>query len=158
MYRKIIISGATAAVVLGAGTAALATTGAQSTSGTPAASSTSSTQAKAGANGKAKRSPLARAAHAQITVKTKKGYVTRDLIRGTVTSVSTTSITVQAGDRTTETYVVGAGTKVVAKATTKGAKPSASTIGKVAKGQRVLVSGTGTSTLTAKRIVDLGTK
>ncbi len=101
---------------------------------------------------------LRHAAHAAITVKTKKGYVTRDLINGTVTAVSSTSITVEAGDRTSETYVVGTATKVVARATTKGAKPTASVISKVAKGQHVIVSGTGTSPLTAKRIVDLGTK
>lgn len=161
MYRKIVLSGVTAAVVLGAGTAALATTGASATSGTPTPSSTSSTHAttgKAAKAGKHKRSPLGRAVHAKITVKTKKGYVTRDLIRGTVTAVSSTSITVRAGDRTTETYVVGKDTKVLARAATKGAKPTASSISKVSKGQHVLVGGTGTSTLTATRIVELATK
>ena len=158
MYRKILVGGVTAAAVLGAGTAALATT-TGTTSGTPSPSaSSSSTHAqhdKTGTNGKGKHSPLRRAAHAQITVKTKKGYVTRDLIRGTVTSVSATSITVQAGDKTTETFVVGAGTKVVARTGTKGAKPAASSISKVVKGKHVVVSGTGTSTLTAVHIVQL---
>ena len=160
MYRKILVGGATAAVVLGAGTAALATTGSATTAGTPAASSSSSssTHAPAAAGHKHKRSALRRAAHATITVKTKKGYVTRDLINGTVTAVSATSITVQAGDRTSETFVVGKDTKVVARAATKGAKPAASSIGKVTKGQHVVVTGVGTSAPAAKRIVDLGTK
>lgn len=161
MYRKILVGGVTAAAILGAGTAALATTGSDTVSGTPAATSSSSpapaTHAKA-KNGKGKHSPLRHAAHAKITVKTKKGYVTRDLINGTVTAVSSTSITVQSGDKTTETFVVGKTTKVVARAATKGAKPTASTIAKVAKGQHVIVTGTGTSKLAAKHIVDLGTK
>ena len=160
MYRKILVGGVTAAAILGAGTAALATTGSDTTSGTPAASSSSAApsshaQAK---NGKGKHSPLRRAAHAKITVKTKKGYVTRDLINGTVTAVSSTSITVQAGDKTTETFVVGKTTKVVARATTKGAKPTASSIAKVTKGQHVVVTGIGTSKPVARRVVDLGTK
>ena len=151
MYRKILVGGATAAVILGAGTAALATTG--TTSGTPSPSTSStSTHAK---TGKGKHSPLRRAAHAEITVKTKKGYVTRDLIRGTVTAVSATSITVQAGDKVTETFVVGKDTKVMARTGTKGAKPAASSISLVVKGKHVVVSGTGSTTLTAKRIVAL---
>jgi hypothetical protein len=157
MYRKILVGGVTAAAILGAGTAALATTGSDTTSGTPTPSGTSSsTHAKSGKHGKGKHSPLQRAAHAKITVKTKKGYVTRDLINGTVTAVSASSITVQAGDKTSETFVVGKDTKVVARAKTKGAKPTASSISKVSKGQHVLVGGTGTSTLTARHIVDLG--
>jgi hypothetical protein len=162
MYRKILVGGATAAVVLGAGTAALATTGSDTVAGTPAPTSTSSSAhakaGKTGKDGKRKHSALRRAAHAKITVKTKKGYVTRDLINGTVTSVSATSITVQAGDKTSETFVVGKDTKVVARAATKGAKPAASTISKVTKGQHVVVTGIGTSTVVAKHIVDLGTK
>ncbi|WP_375482142.1 hypothetical protein [uncultured Jatrophihabitans sp.] len=165
MYRKILVSGVTAAAILGAGTAALATTGSDTTAGTPSPSgtSTSSTHAKAGANGKdhkgkGKHSPLRRAAHAKITVKTKKGYVTRDLIRGTVTSVSASSISVQAGDKYSETFTVTKDTKVVARSGTKGAKPAASSISKVTKGQHVVVAGVGTSKATAKHIVDLGTK
>jgi hypothetical protein len=160
MYRKILVGGVTAVAILGAGTAALATTGSDTTSGTPAASSSSAAAANhaKAKHGKGKHSPLRHAAHARITVKTKKGYVTRDLINGTVTAVSTTSITVQAGDKTTETFVVGKATKVVARAATKGAKPTASSIGKVTKGQHVIVTGVGTSKPAAKHIVDLGTK
>ncbi|WP_375501836.1 hypothetical protein [uncultured Jatrophihabitans sp.] len=152
MYRKILVGGVTAAAILGASTAALATTGSASTGGTPSTNSAKSP------NSTKQHSPLRRAVHAEITVKTKKGYVTRDLIRGTVTAVSATSITVLAADKTSETYAVGKATKVVARAGTKGAKPATSSISNVTKGRHVLVTGTGTSTLTAKRIVDLGTK
>lgn len=157
MYRRVLTAGATAAVIIGAGTAALATTGSDTTSGTP----TTSTGAPA-APGHAKKKAakggegklLRRAVHAQIVTKGKDGsFVTHDIVTGTVTAVSATSITVQAADRTSETFVVNAETKVRLRTDGKGAP---STIGKVATGDTVLVAGTGTTTVTAKHIVDRG--
>ena len=98
MYRKIAVAGVTAAAIIGAGTAALAESG--STSGTPSpASSTSSTAtssgstAAAGAHG-AKGSRLGRLArrvvHGQFVTGQAGAFVTHDVIRGQVSSVSPT--------------------------------------------------------------------
>ncbi|HEV7205328.1 MAG TPA: hypothetical protein VGN18_12020 [Jatrophihabitans sp.] len=156
IYRRVLTAGATAAVIVGAGTAALATTSSDTTAGTPTTSS--SAPATPGHAGKAKRGGegklLRRAVHAQIVTKGKDGsFVTHDLITGTVTAVSATSITVQAADKTSETFVVNADTKVRLRTNGKGAP---STIDKVAQGDTVLVTGTGTATMTAKHIVDRG--
>jgi hypothetical protein len=96
---------------------------------------------------------LRRLAHGQFVVKGKDGrFETHDIIRGTVTAVSATSITVQAQDKKSETFAVTKDTKVRVRDKGKGA---ASTISKVAKGDRVMVAGTGTSALTAKHVVDV---
>jgi preprotein translocase subunit YajC len=154
MYRSVLITGVTAAAIVGAGTTALATTGSDTTSGTPTNTSSTTDQAnKAGQAGKNKL--LRRALHAQIVTKGKNGFVTHDFIKGTVTSVSATSITVEAADKRSDTFTIAKDTTVRARA---NGKATASTIGKVAKGDRVLVAGTGTTTLTAKHVVDLGRK
>ena len=79
-------------------------------------------------------------------------------IRGTVEAVDAGSMTVHTIDGGTATIALTKDTKVVARAATKGAKPSASSIGAVTKGQHVVVAGTGTTTRTAKHVLDLGTK
>jgi hypothetical protein len=153
MYRRILLGGVTAAVIVGAGSTALALTGSDSTNGTP--TSTSATTSSAPAHpGKAKgdRKLLRRLAHAQIVTRGKNGFVTHTLINGTVTAVSATSITVQAADKTSDTFVVDKDTKVRVRTNGHGA---ASSIDKVAKGDHVAVAGTGTSTITAKHIVDI---
>jgi hypothetical protein len=166
MYRRVLITGVTAAAIVGAGTTALAVTGTDTTSGTPTNTSSPKDHAKkadkhnagkdkAGKDKAGKGKLLKRAAHAQIVTKGKNGFVTHNLITGTVTSVSATSITVQAADKKSETFTVAKDTKVRARA---DGKASASTISKVVKGDRVLVAGTGTSTLTAKHVIDLGKK
>lgn len=150
MYRKILVGGLTAAAILGAGGTALALTA----SDTPSSgSSTSSPNHRPGEHaGKGRARLLKRLSHAQIVTRKGTGFVTHDLIRGTVTEVSSTSITVQAADKTAETFVVNGDTKVRVRANGHG---SASSIGKVAKGDQVFVAGTGTSTLTAKHVVDV---
>jgi hypothetical protein len=162
MYRRVLITGVTAAAIVGAGTTALAVTGSDATNGTPTGTNTSSPKDhanKAGKNKDGKKAGkgklLRRAVHAQVVTKGKGGFVTHNLITGTVTSVSATSITVQAADKKSETFTVAKDTKVRARA---DGKASASTISKVVKGDRVLVAGTGTSTLTAKHVIDLGKK
>jgi ABC-type oligopeptide transport system substrate-binding subunit len=154
MYRRILLGGVTAAVILGAGGTALALTGSNSTDGTASTTSATSTAAtqpgKAKAKGQTKL--LRKVAHAQIVRKGKDGFVTYTLIKGTVTSVSATSITVQAEDKKSETFSVNKDTKVRMRTNGKGA---ASSIDKVATGDRVLAVGTGTSTITAKRIVEV---
>lgn len=171
MYRKIVITGVTAAAIVGASGVALATTGSNVTTGTPSPSSTSSStpdqhHAKTGDAGKGdkgkgdkgkgdKRGLLKHLAHGQFVTKGKQGVITHDLIKGTVTSVSPTSITVQAIDKKSETFSVGKDTVVLIKA--KGQKAAKATISKVAKGDHVFVAGTGASAFAAKHIVDVGT-
>lgn len=79
-------------------------------------------------------------------------FVTHDAIRGTVNTVSATSITVTAADKVSETYAVTSKTRVrVFDATTH--KPVQASISAVKSGQKVIIAGTGKSTLTATRVV-----
>jgi len=78
-----------------------------------------------------------------------KTFTTHEAIRGQVTAVSATSITVKAADNVTETFVLNAGTKVHNRAT-----KAAASISDVKTGDPVLVAGTGTTTLTASRVVE----
>jgi hypothetical protein len=156
MYRKILLGGVAAAVIVGAGGTALAVTGSSTTAGTPSASSSSSRPSSSSSSKKAdakKKHPfLRRLEHGQFVTRGKGGQaVTHDLIKGTVTAVSSTSITVQATDKKSETFAVTKDTKVRVR---KDGKGSASTVASVAKGDHVMVSGTGTSTFTAGAIVD----
>lgn len=152
MYRKILIGGVTAAAIIGAGGTALALSGDQTTAGSPSGTTHSSGDHSAAKQAKRKGALLRRLQHGQIVTKGKDGFVTHDLINGSVTSVSATSITVQAADHTSETFVVTKDTKVRMRTTGKGATSS---IDKVAKGDHVLVAGTGTSTFTAKHVIDV---
>jgi hypothetical protein len=149
MWKKIAIAGAITAAVLGAGSAALATSGPSSNTSTEARS--------AGAADKLLAQPrLARALHAQWVTRGKdNGFVTHDAIRGEVSAVSATSVSVKAADGVTQTYAVTAETVVRVKGEGKG---TTGAIGKVHTGDRVLVVGTGTSTLTAGHIVDAGAR
>ena len=81
-------------------------------------------------------------------------FVTHDAIRGQVTAVSATSITVKAADNVSETYAVTSSTKVRSRADGKG---KAGSIGEVKSGDAVIVLGTGSGTLTATHVLD-GTK
>jgi len=153
MLKKIVIAGSAAAVVLGAGTAALAASG---SSPSPSASSSAAAKApgKAGKAAHAKRDVLRRALHATWVTRDGKGstsFVTHDAIRGSVTAVSATSITVKAADNVSQTYAVTSTTKVHSRADGKG---KAGSISEVKTGDKVLVAGTGTSDLTATRVLD----
>ncbi len=154
MLKKIVIAGSAAAVVLGAGTAALAASG-SSSSASPSSSSSATTGSTAKAHGKhAGRDVLKRALHATWVTRDGKGsttYVTHDAIRGTVTAVSSTAITVKAADNVSQTYTVNSSTKVHSRAAGKGATAS---ISAVKSGDKVLVAGTGTSALTATQVLD----
>lgn len=160
MYKKILIGGVTAAAIVGAGGTAMALSGSNSTPGTPSGStSNSSSHGSASAKHKGKRDhgvDLRRIEHGQFVTRAKDGTVTHDLIRGTVTAVSPTSITVAAADNTSQTYVVGKDTKVRVRDNRKG---TAGSISDVHTKDQVMVLGTGTSTLTAKHVIDFkGTK
>lgn len=180
--RKIVYAASAAAVVLGAGTAALAASGggslpvpgAAGPNGAAAllaaAPSTAAPGPAAPAPGDRGRGPkkgrpalraLDRALHAQWVTR-KPGspdtFVTHDAIRGQVTAVSATSITVKALDGVSQTYAVTGSTKVhLRKAGTGNGKArggTPGTIGDVHTGDQVAVAGTGTSSLTAEHIVD----
>ncbi|PZS35254.1 MAG: hypothetical protein DLM58_04080 [Pseudonocardiales bacterium] len=138
----------------GIGTAAVATSGSSLTSG----SATSSTPAKDhGAKDRGAKL-LRHALHAQWVTKDKDGkFVTHDAIHGTVTAVSATSITVQAEDKTSQTFVVNGDTKVRVRANGKAAnKGVKATITQVHSGDKAVVIGTGTTSLTANGILDTG--
>ncbi|HLY33994.1 MAG TPA: hypothetical protein VKQ07_05640 [Jatrophihabitantaceae bacterium] len=159
MWQKIAITGAVAAAIVGVGTAAVATSGPSTTPGTPTTSSGTNSAAGAAAKGLRKHPGLARAfgkrlVHGQVVTQdpNTKQLVTHDFIHGTVSSVSATSITVTAADKTSETFVVNSDTKV--RLRTAGKSGSKGSIGDVKSGDQVIVIGTGTSTFTATGILD----
>jgi hypothetical protein len=148
MWKTIAVVGATAAIIGGAGTAALAASG----STTPTSASSSSSLSQNSANGSATAvNRLRRAVHATWVSENKKTktFTTHDAIRGRVTTMSNTSITVKAADNVSETYVLNARTKVHTRA-----EKNAASISDVKSGDPVWVAGTGTTTLTASRVVD----
>ncbi|MGI8678384.1 MAG: hypothetical protein ACR2LX_06820 [Jatrophihabitans sp.] len=169
-YRKVMVAGATAAVIVGAGGTALAVPGSSTTPGTPGTPGKAGHTAgqKAGKHkhgkGHGDAKMLRRLEHGQFVAQGKDGKaVTHDVIRGTVTSVSSTSIIVRAADKTSEKFTVTKDTKVREhikgqKPATPGQKPAPATIAKIAKGDHVFVSGTGTGTPTAERIVESAAK
>jgi hypothetical protein len=151
MWKKIAIAGGVCAAVAGIGTAAVATSGSSTTSGAPTPSTTAAAKGHAAAKDRAAKA-LKHALHAQWVTKSKDNtFVTHDAIRGTVTAVSATSITVQAEDKTSETFTVNADTKIRVRTNGRGAK---GTIGQVHSGDKAVVVGTGTTTLLATGIVD----
>ena len=163
MWKKVLVAGSVGAVILGAGGVALASTG--STAPSPSPSTSPSTGHANGPSGKASkqgkdgtargdlRRGLLRSVHGQVTTKTKSGFVTYDGIKGIVTAVSPTSISIKAADGTSETYAVTGSTVVHTKADGKN-KGATGQIGKVQDGDGVAVLGTGTGTLTATHVVD----
>lgn len=152
MWKKIALAGATGAIIIGAGSAALAASGSTSASPSSPAAGSSSAAAAAGHGKHGKDADrLRRAVHATWVTEDKqtKTFTTHDAIKGLVTAVSPTSITVKAADNTTETYQVNASTKVHTRA-----NRTAAAIADVKTGDPVLVAGTGTSTLTATQVID----
>ncbi len=105
------------------------------------------------------RDRLARALHATWVTKNKKGVVTHEAIRGAVTALTATSITVKAADGFSQTYAVSAGTKVLVRnlsATDQGGRrATASSMSAVKAGVRVLVIGQGAPNPSANRVVFL---
>jgi preprotein translocase subunit YajC len=77
--------------------------------------------------------------------------VTHTAFHGQVTAVSATSISVKAKDNATQTFTVNGDTKVHTRA-----KHTDASISSVKTGDTVLVSGTGTGSVTAQQIVDSG--
>lgn len=148
MWKKIAIGAAVAAATLGVGTAALAASG-STTAGSP---SPSTKTAGAAAKHPAGRGLARGAIHGQwVTGKVgSTTFTTHDEIRGQVSAVSPTSITVKAIDNVSQTYAINSDTKVRVRTAGKGA---AGSIGQVKSGEHVVVRGTGTGTLTATGVL-----
>ena len=107
MFKKVVIAGSAAAVVLGAGTAALAASSSSAPSPSPSAGSSKPSAPANGKHAGKARNELKRALHATWVTrdgKSSTSYVTHDAIRGQVTAVSSTSITVKAADNVSQTY------------------------------------------------------
>lgn len=123
---------------------------------TPAADTTPGTTAgTAAAKGtkddrKGLRARMLRALHGTWVTESKNGPVTHQAVRGEVTAVTATSITVRAKDGFSLTYTVGADTKVRERSQGKGV---ASTIGAVKVGAKALVTGVGATNPTARLVV-----
>ncbi len=116
LTRKIAlaVAGVATAGVLGTAGVAAATssdsTPAPSASAAPGSSAPSSDHPRAK---RAKRALLARGMHGEWVVKGKDGKpVTLETIRGTVTAVSASSVSVKAEDGFTETFATNSDTKV----------------------------------------------
>lgn len=163
MWKKVAVTAAVGAAALGAGGAALAAPGGHPASApvvSSAAASTSKPATPAAKNTGDKRhraglriARLARLDHATWVTQVKSGApVQHDAIHGVVAAVSGSSITVKAADGVSQTYTVGAKTKVRIRPAGKG-KATAGSISGVTTGTHVLVVGTGTNPLNAVRIL-----
>lgn len=121
LTRKIAlaVAGVAAAGVLGTAGVAAATAGsttaapAAAPTGTAAPSSTATPDKKVKDRAKARHAVLARGMHGEWVVKGKDGKpVTLVSVRGSVTAVGPTSVTVKAEDGYTATFTANADTKV----------------------------------------------
>jgi hypothetical protein len=93
---------------------------------------------------------MMRALHGTWVTDSPTGPVTHQAIRGDVTAVSATSVTVRAKDGFSQTFAVSGDTKVRVRANGKGAD---STIGAVKVGAKALVAGVGATNPTARVVV-----
>jgi hypothetical protein len=112
-------------------------------------------EAPNGSDRRGLRGRLLRALHATWVTESQQGPVTHQAIRGDVTAVSATSITVKAKDGVSMTFAVTPDTRVRERiaGSGKGTKATASTIGEVTVGSKALVTGVGASSPTARGIV-----
>lgn len=119
---------------------------------TPAAQNATGSDSNADgkADRKGLRARLLRALHATWVTESKSGPVTHQAVRGEVTAVSATSVTVKARDGFSLTFAVTADTKVRVRSNGKGAD---STIGVVKVGDKALVMGVGATNPTARAVV-----
>jgi hypothetical protein len=148
-----LVAGAAVLAIAGIGGGVAFAASDHGSTGTIVATTTAATSTTAPSDTAAhprKHPLLSRAEHAEATVNTKQGPKVVDLQRGSVTSVSPTSVTVRSKDGFTATYAVTSSTKV-RKNKQSGA------IGEVQNGDRVLVLAVkqGSAT-TVTRLVDAG--
>ena len=164
MWMKIATAGAVGAIIVGAGVAALASSGSSESPPPrpgPAAPSADALLTDAGSDaavglGRRGRFALRHFEHGEWVARNGSSDVTHDAIKGKVSSVSATSISVTATDGFSQTYAVKSDTKVVLRENGRGSAHHAS-IGEVKSGDLVLVAGVKSgSTLGAKHVVDVG--
>ena len=174
MWKKIAVIGGFCAVALGIGGVALASSGTAPSTAAPGVAAAAGTGAAAPSTGagtaegkhqkgeQGKRTEgirktllASRVLHAEWVTKDHRTgtLVTHHAIRGTVSAVSSTAITVKAADNTTQTFAVTATTKVHVKG---GKKGTPGTIGQVKVGDQAGVLGTGTGAVTATHVIDRG--
>lgn len=96
------------------------------------------------------RARMLRALHGTWVTESKSGPVTHQAVRGEVTAVTATSITVKAKDGFSLTYTVGTDAKVRERSRGKGTD---STIGAVKVGAKALVTGVGATNPRARLVV-----
>jgi hypothetical protein len=103
------------------------------------------------------RARLLRALHATWVTNSQQGPVTHQAIRGDVTAVSATSITVKAKDGFSMSYTVTTDTTVRERVAGSGraTKATESSISAIKVGAKALVTGVGATTPTARVIVHL---
>jgi hypothetical protein len=153
MYKKIAAVAGTAAAIVGVGTAALATSGSDpTTSGSGRAGHHSQ-----GAHRRHLKAFLRHTVHGEVTTKNKDGYITHSAVRGTVTALSPSSITVKALDGFSETFTLTKDTKV--RERTPGQHGATTgVVSDVKSGDRVAVVGKApehaTAAPTAQVVID----
>jgi hypothetical protein len=105
-------------------------------------------------DGRGIRARMLRALHGTWVTQGKNGTVTHQAIRGEVTAVSATSITIKAKDGVSMTFVIGPDTTVRERPQGTGkAKGKDSTIGEVKVGAKALVAGVGATGPTGRFVV-----
>lgn len=133
---RALVAGGAAAVVLATGGVAVAATATPTT--TP------------GHGHRGDRAPFARIEHGQFVTKDKSGaQVTHDIVTGTVTAVSGTSVSVKDGTGSVTVFAVDAKTRVHVRGQAKG---TTTTVSAVKTGGDVTVLGTGTGPFTADSV------
>ncbi|MBV9919403.1 MAG: hypothetical protein JOY78_00910 [Pseudonocardia sp.] len=150
MIRKTaIVVGVGTAVLLGAAGTALASGSDTPPSASPAPSASAAPRAHK------HQHRQFRGEYAQWTTfdKTTNTATVHHAIRGTISTVSSTSVSIKAADGATQTFAVGNGTKVHVKG---DRKPDPGSMGQVKVGDRAAVVGTGSDTFTATHVLDRG--
>jgi hypothetical protein len=126
---------------------AAATSPATATATSPATAVSASAPAKTAAAKHPRPAAARRVVHGEFTARTKDGYALFDTQRGTVTAVSSSSITIKSPDGFTQSYAVNPDTKVHKGRTTVG-------IGDVtANAKALVVAKVSGSSRTATQIV-----
>ncbi|MFF1253968.1 hypothetical protein ACFVYC_15915 [Pseudarthrobacter sp. NPDC058329] len=165
-FRKTVIAGAVALALTGTGVA-FAWAAGDSASPSPSPSQSQAAPGQETRKAKPDRAQRPQHLHSEIVVQNADGTFATELRqRGTVDAVSATSVTVKSEDGYSQTYTVNANTKVTqvppagngtpaTPGSGKRLKPVAGTIGDIAAGDIVRISGVKKEDqATAERIVE----
>ncbi len=145
-----IVAAWTAVGVIGVGSVGVAMAAdSGSASPSPSASSSANPGDPPGAGHQKLHSLRSRALHGEFVVQTKDGVKTVELQKGTVTAVSTTSVTVKSSDGFTVTWTINDQTKV-----RKDKAPATSA--DITSGVQVRVVGPKDGSTTTARLIAIG--